>query len=100
MNFHIHLERAVENVGGDYVFSYKPNPAVLAADRWNPQAARDALRAVLDRARDGHVELSMKDISTVRPAPRRPWGRARHAMGLAGDCARGAGCGRAWHGAF
>ncbi len=69
----VDVERGARAIGADYVFSYKPNPAVLAADGWNPeQVARD-LRGVLEKTRGCHVELILKDISTVRYRPQRLW---------------------------
>jgi hypothetical protein len=68
------LERVVKEVGGDYVLSRKPNPAIFIDDAWNPQKARDELKEVLDRAGKGcHIEFIMKDISTVRYGPERLW---------------------------
>jgi len=66
--------RAVEAIGTDYVISHKPNPAILAETRWDPAWARASLREFLDLAEGrGHVEIIMKDISTVRYEPRRLW---------------------------
>jgi len=67
------LDRAVEEVGGDYVISYKPNPAIFATKDWNPQLARKHLRAALEKLRGCAVEVIMKDISTVRYEPQRLW---------------------------
>jgi hypothetical protein len=68
----------MDQVGGDYVLSFKPNPAVLATDRWNPGQAREDLRRFLDLAQGRcHVEIIMKDISTVRHEPQRLWEWAR-----------------------
>jgi hypothetical protein len=88
MSFRINVDRAVQKVGGDFVFSYKPNPAVLAEDRWRPEVARDELRGVLEKARNCHVELIMKDISTVRYQPQRLWEWEKIAMDVAGQYAR------------
>lgn len=67
-------DRAVEEIGADYVMSRKPNPAILAEDQWHPERARKEIRDFLD-ATGGrcHVELIMKDISTVRYKPQRLW---------------------------
>ncbi len=66
-------ERAAREVGADYVFSLKPNPAILAEHDWNPEIARKQLRYVLDRTRGCVVEIILKDVSTVRYQPRRLW---------------------------
>jgi len=79
----------VEKVGADYVMSRKPNPAVFAEDGWNPQRARADLLDFLEPARrqGGHVELIMKDISTVRFHPERLWEWSRIAMEAAHEYA-------------
>jgi hypothetical protein len=69
----VDLDTAIENVGTDYVFSWKPSPAVLAEDKWNPLAVRRELEQTLDRLSGLHVEIIMKDISTVRYQPQRLW---------------------------
>ena len=69
----IDVERAVNNVGDHYVFSYKPSPAIFAEDTWNLPRARAVLREFLERARGCVVEIIMKDISTVRYQPQRLW---------------------------
>jgi hypothetical protein len=75
------LDRVVREVGGDYVLSRKPNPAIFVEETWNPQKARAELTEVLDHAGDGcHVEFIMKDISTVRYKPERLWEWAEIAM--------------------
>jgi hypothetical protein len=76
--------RMVDRLGGDYVLSRKPSPAIFAEDRWRPEQARQDLRDFLDAARGRcHVELIMKDISTVHYQPRRLWEWAQIAMEVA-----------------
>jgi hypothetical protein len=65
--------RVVEQIGTDYVISRKPSPAILAEDGWQPDRAKQALCEFLEAAQGCHVELIMKDISTVRYEPRRLW---------------------------
>ncbi len=79
--------RAVESMGKDYVMSRKPSPAILAEDTWHPERARSDLREFLDHARGCHVELIMKDISTVRYKPQRLWEWAAIAAELADEYA-------------
>jgi hypothetical protein len=65
---------AIEGIGADYVISRKPNPAVFATDTWEPDEARRQIREFLDQTEGAcHVELIMKDISTVRYKPERLW---------------------------
>ena len=82
MNYRIHVDRAAAALGQDYVFSYKANPACFATDRFDLGRARDELRHMLDCTRGGHVEIVMKDISTVARQPQRLWEWAAMAMEL------------------
>ena len=82
------LEQAVGAIGTDYVISYKPNPAILAEDRWRPGQARSELRTALEVMRGCHVEVILKDISTVRYQPQRLWEWQQMAMDLVGDLSR------------
>jgi hypothetical protein len=69
----VDVEYAAQRIGGDYVFSHKPNPALFAEDTFNAGRARQELVDVLDRTRRCCVEVIMKDISTVRYEPQRLW---------------------------
>lgn len=87
VNYRCRLDRAARDIGKDYVWSYKPNPAVLAEDGWRPEVARAELLRVLEHARGCPVEFIMKDISTVRRHPERLWEWARLAVEVAEGCA-------------
>jgi len=74
----------ISEIRGDYVFSFKPSPAIFVEDVWKPEKARAYLEGVLDQARGTcHVEVIMKDISTVMYKPERLWDWARIAMEVA-----------------
>ncbi len=82
-------ERAVEEMGRKYVMSRKPSPAVLAEDTWHPERARQDIRDFLEITEGKcHVELIMKDISTVRYEPQRLWEWETIAMEEAQRCAK------------
>jgi hypothetical protein len=78
----VNIERAIKEIGADFVLSRKPNPAVLATDVFNPDVARADLVAFLDQARGCQVEIILKDISTVRYDPKRLWDWEKLAMEL------------------
>jgi hypothetical protein len=82
VNYRCNLDRVAGDIGPNYVWSYKPNPAVLAEDGWRPELARAEMVRVAEKARavGAHVEFIMKDISTVRHHPERLWDWARIAM--------------------
>ncbi len=84
----VKTERTVEEMGDDYVISRKPSPAILAEDNWRPQRARQDLREFLQKTRGKcHVEVIMKDISTVRYEPQRLWEWEKIAMEEVERCA-------------
>jgi hypothetical protein len=83
MSYWINIDKAVAEVQDDYVFSYKPTPAVFAYDTWDPEPARANLRDVLAKTKECRVELIMKDVSTVRHDPRRLWEWGKLAMEMA-----------------
>lgn len=81
----VDFDKAIENVRDEFVFAWKPNPAVLAASVWNPQTVRKDMEEKLEKARKFNciVEIHMKDISTVRYQPQRLWRWAQIAAELA-----------------
>jgi hypothetical protein len=80
-------ERGAEALGGGYVFSRKPSPALLAADSFDGGAAEKDLRATLEACRRHGcpAELILKDISTVRYEPKRLWEWAKIARRVVGE---------------
>lgn len=80
------VEKGAERIGRDFVFSRKPNPALLALDTWEPEAVERDLRDTVEAcARHGcPLELILKDLSTVRYQPRRVWEWAETARRVVG----------------
>ncbi|MBM3496753.1 MAG: hypothetical protein FJX72_20895 [Armatimonadetes bacterium] len=75
-------EKGAAGIGGDFVFSRKPNPAFLAWDDYNLDLVREDLEITRDicRKHGCPLELILKDISTVRYEPQRLFDWARVAM--------------------
>jgi len=69
----VNFDKAVEEVGDEIVFAWKPNPAVFGGSVWDPNAVRKDMEEKLDKAKDCIVEIHLKDISTVRYQPKRLW---------------------------
>ncbi|MCL2463012.1 MAG: hypothetical protein FWF44_10130 [Defluviitaleaceae bacterium] len=65
--------RGAENIGRDYVFSRKPNPAYVADHVFDEELVRADLRETVNICRENGcpVELILKDISTVKNHPER-----------------------------
>ncbi len=69
----VDIDRAARKLGSDFVYSYKPNPAMVAGEGWDAAQIRRDLRHFFDVTRGCQVEVILKDISTVRYQPRRLW---------------------------
>jgi len=79
-------ERGATEIGRDFVYSRKPNPALLASNTFDPVRVRDDLLATLSVC-EKHgcpLEIILKDISTVRSQPERLFQWARIAMQVVG----------------
>ena len=81
----VEIDRAVNEVQADYVFSRKPSPAAFAWDNWEPDAMRQDLRDFLEQSHGCQIEIIMKDVSTVRYQPQRLWEWEKMAMELVED---------------
>ncbi|MHB9023084.1 MAG: hypothetical protein ACYC7E_02775 [Armatimonadota bacterium] len=77
-------ELGASEIRGDYVYSRKPNPALLAWPDFNEDAAREHIQTTVDVcARHGcPLELIFKDISTVAHQPQRLWRWAEITMNV------------------
>jgi len=77
-------EKAINEIGSDYVMSRKPSPSIFAERVWSPEGAENELGDFMKKT-DGkcHVELIMKDISTVLYQPQRLWEWEKIAMKVA-----------------
>jgi hypothetical protein len=85
MSSWVDVARGAEEIGQDFVFSRKPNPAFVAGDSWDVAVVERDLRDTIERcARHGTpLELILKGISTVRRQPQRLWEWAATASRLA-----------------
>jgi hypothetical protein len=66
-------EQGAKSIGADFVFSRKPNPALLAAQNFYTEQIREDL-CMTRKICEKHgcpLELIQKDISTVRYEPER-----------------------------
>ena len=82
----VNEERGAAQIGGDFVYSRKPSPAMVAMDKFYPEEIRENLMATR-KVCDKHgcpLEFILKDISTVRYEPERLTEWARVAMQVVG----------------
>jgi hypothetical protein len=78
-------EQGAAEIGGDFVYSRKPSPAMLAVDSFDVARVRDDLlktRRICEK-NGCSLELILKDISTVRYQPQRLFQWAQAAMEVA-----------------
>ena len=80
----VNIEQGAAAIGQDFIYSAKPNPAVLASNSWHPDLARRDLAELLEKTRGLHLEIILKDIHTTRGEPKRLWDWARMAMEMVG----------------
>jgi hypothetical protein len=81
------LDKAVEQMRGRYVISYKPNPAIFADSDWDLAGARAELQEALSKMEGCCVEIIAKDLSTVRRQPHRLWEWSKMAAEVTEDFA-------------
>lgn len=79
-------ERGAEEIGRDFVYSRKPNPALVAVDRLNIELVQKDLEATLNVCKKYGcpLEFILKDISTVRYHPENLFRWAETAMNVVG----------------
>ena len=83
----VDVERGAEKLGKNYIFSYKPNPAIIGMEKWDVEFAREHLRDALEKTRGCVTEVIMKDLHSCRREPRRMWEWVDIAMQLAEEYA-------------
>lgn len=76
-------KKITAQAGGDYVMSRKPSPAIFAAGSYDEVEAERQLTEFMECAAGGHVEIIMKDISTVNYHPENLWKWEKTAMKIA-----------------
>ena len=78
--------RGAAEIGGDYVYSRKPNPVLVAMDRFSEEQVRKDLIQTRDICAEFGcpLEFILKDISTVRYEPARLTEWAKIAMQVVG----------------
>jgi hypothetical protein len=86
MSAWVDQQRGAAEIAGDFVYSRKPSPALVAMEHFSGEQVRADLVATrtLCEARGCPLEFVLKDISTVRYEPARLTEWARIAMDVAG----------------
>jgi len=67
------VAKCAEQIGEDYILSYRPSPTDMVGYGFDPDRIRRILRADLEacRANGCHVDVTLKDVETVQGDPER-----------------------------
>jgi hypothetical protein len=58
--------RCAEQIGSDYVISYRPSPADMVSYGFDEDRIRKILTRDLSGCKNGHVDITLKDVQTVQ----------------------------------
>jgi hypothetical protein len=65
------VRRCAEQIGTDYVLSYRPSPADMVSYGFDPERIRAILSRDLEACRSCHTDITLKDVETVQGDPGR-----------------------------
>ncbi len=65
------VQKCAEQIGSDYVISYRPSPTDMVGYGFDPDRIRSIMKADLEACRDCHVDITLKDVETVESDPDR-----------------------------
>jgi hypothetical protein len=65
------VRRCAEQIGRDYVLSWRPNPADMICCQFDEELIRRIIRSGLEACRGCRVHIHLKDIETVQGEPDR-----------------------------
>ena len=65
------VARCAEQIGQDYVLSYRPSPTDMVGYGLDRHHVRAILTRDLEACVDTHVDVTLKDVSTVEGDPER-----------------------------
>jgi len=63
------IRKCAEQIGTDYIISWRPNPSLMVCNGWNPDRVRDIIRDGLTICKGRHVDITLKDVQTVENEP-------------------------------
>ncbi|MBN1350619.1 hypothetical protein JXJ21_14475 [candidate division KSB1 bacterium] len=65
------VAKCAEQIGTDYVLSYRPSPSDMVGYDFDPRRIRSILKRDLEACRGCHVDITLKDVETVQGDPTR-----------------------------
>ncbi len=67
------IEKSAEILQDKYIYSWKPNPAILAGETFKPDVIRNEIRDFCEKTKGCVTEIIMKDTHTIKNEPQRLW---------------------------
>jgi hypothetical protein len=65
------VARCAEQIGSDYILSYRPSPADMVGYGYDPTRIRSILTRDLLASKACHTDITLKDVETVQSDPQR-----------------------------
>ena len=65
------VARCAEQIGRDYVVSYRPSPADMVSYGYDEERVRTIVKRDLEACRGCHMDITLKDVETVGKDPER-----------------------------
>ena len=65
------VAKCAEQIGKDYVLSYRPSPTDMVGYGFDTNRIRSILRRDLESCKNSHVDITLKDVETVENDPNR-----------------------------
>jgi hypothetical protein len=65
------VAKCAEQIGRDYIVSYRPSPADMVSYGFNTDRIRTILKRDLELIKHCHVDITLKDVETVQGDPNR-----------------------------
>ena len=63
------VRKCAEQIGSDYVFSWRPSPAEMICSGFEPDYIRKVVRNAMEASKGCHVDITLKDVQTVQHHP-------------------------------
>jgi len=65
------VAKCAEQIGRDYILSYRPSPTDMVGYGFDPERIRRILKQDLEASKHCHVDITLKDVETVESDPDR-----------------------------
>ncbi|HUU58724.1 MAG TPA: hypothetical protein VMZ50_04210, partial [Phycisphaerae bacterium] len=66
------VRKSAEQIGADYVFSWRPNPSQMMCCGFDRELIRKVIHDGMEASKGCHVDITLKDVQTVENDPTRP----------------------------